>query len=88
MGDHLQMTEVSPLPARGDVLVDARDFGRELRVSWHHEAGIAVISIWRFGVCTATFQLPREDVPELVDVLVQGLLPRASRAQIDEAAAS
>ncbi len=68
---------MSPLPLLGDVLVDARDRGRELRVSWHYDLGIAVISLWRFGVCTGTFQLPREAVPALVDALVRGLLPDA-----------
>jgi hypothetical protein len=70
------MSEVSPLPSRGEVLVDARDDGRELRISCHDAADVVVLSLWRSGVCTATFRLPREQVPALVDALVQSLVPR------------
>ena len=32
---------------RGRVFLDARGGDRALRVSWHHEAGVVVLSLWR-----------------------------------------
>ena len=64
---------VVPLPARGDVFLDARGSDRGLRVSWHHDSGLVVVSLWRADTCVGTFQLPREEVPRLVAALVDGL---------------
>ena len=61
------------LPASGSVFLDERSPHRSLRVSWHPEAGLVVLSLWRGGVCTGTFRLPVEEVPDLVDVLRAGL---------------
>ena len=44
-----------------------------LRVSWHHEAGMVVLSLWREGSCSGTFRLPVAEVPALVEVLREGL---------------
>ncbi len=44
-----------------------------MRVSWHHEAGTVVISLWAGRRCRATFRMPREDVPGLVAALTDGL---------------
>jgi hypothetical protein len=65
--------ERAPRPGRSGVVADVRGEGRALRVTWHHEAGCAVLSVWRGNVCTATVRLDPEDVPALVDVLVGGL---------------
>jgi len=78
---HRNMNEVSPLPLRGDVLMDARDNGRELRVSWHDDADFVVLSLWRDGVCAATFRLAKDQVPALVNTLVVGLLPGRSQSR-------
>lgn len=67
------MSPVTPLPVAGEVLLDARGPGRALRVSWHDEAGVVVLSVWSGETCTATFRLPVEDVPQLVNVLCTGL---------------
>jgi hypothetical protein len=67
------MAEVSPLPIRGEVVVDARGGPRALRVSWHPEHGLVVLSIWRGDTCAATVQVDSAEVPHLVDVLVRGL---------------
>ncbi|MBU2695452.1 MULTISPECIES: hypothetical protein [Pimelobacter] len=63
---------MQPLPRAGDAYLDARGDGRALRVSWHTEAEVVVLSLWRDNVCTGTFQLAAEDVPGLLDVLSQG----------------
>ena len=67
------MAEVSPLPIRGEVVVDARGGERALRVSWHPEHGLVVLSIWRGNTCVGTVQVDSTEVPHLVDVLVRGL---------------
>ena len=71
------MTQVAPLPAAGEVFLDARGSGRALRVSWHRlgpgRGDLVVLSLWRGGTCTGTFRLPVEDVPDLVAALQEGL---------------
>jgi hypothetical protein len=66
---------VSPtwLPARGEIFGDDRGGHRTLRLSWHHDEGLVVLSLWRGGLCTGTFRLPVQDVPALIEVLRRGL---------------
>ena len=45
-----------------------------MRVSWHHEDEIVVLSLWHEGVCTGSFRLAKGDVPVLVDALIGGLV--------------
>jgi hypothetical protein len=68
------MTVVQAFPAHGDVFFDVRDDGRNLRVNWHHERDLVVLSTWRHGSCIATCQVERADVPKLVAQLVDGLV--------------
>ena len=44
-----------------------------MRVSWHHEAGLVVLSLWRDNVCAGSFRLAVDEVPELIDLLRTGL---------------
>jgi hypothetical protein len=67
------MWRPSPLPSAGEVFLDARGDGRGLRVSWHPDAEVVVLSLWRGGTCAGTFRLPIEEVPELVRVLRESL---------------
>jgi len=67
------MARVLPFPEVGDVLLDARGDDRSLRVSWHHDAGVVVLSLWRGGSCSGSFRLQVADVPDLIDALAQGL---------------
>lgn len=67
------MSAARPLPELGSIFLDARGSERALRVSWHSEADIVVLSLWRENVCTATFRLGIDEVPELVDLLRAGL---------------
>lgn len=64
--------QVRPLPRTGDAFLDARGDGRALRVSWHAEADVVVLSLWRDRVCTGTVQLDVTDVPALLEVLTGG----------------
>ncbi|WP_454083408.1 hypothetical protein [Georgenia sp. Marseille-Q6866] len=67
------MGRIVALPARGEVVADTRGGGRALRVSWHHDDGVAVLSLWHDHVCTGTVRVAAEDVPALVAALTEGL---------------
>ena len=69
------MGEVLPIPRLGGVLRDARGAGRALRVSWHAEDGIVVLSLWDGAHCTGTVRLSAQDVPALIEALQLGLEP-------------
>jgi hypothetical protein len=64
---------VTPLPSAGEAFLDPRGSGRALRVTWHGEADLVVLSLWHGGTCTGTFRLPVEEVPELIGVLRSAL---------------
>lgn len=68
-----RMQIATHLPAAGDVFLDARGGERALRVSWHTEAGLVVLSLWRDGVCAGTFRLSVAEVPDLIEILRAGL---------------
>jgi hypothetical protein len=65
---------VRPLPETGSIFLDARRGGRALRVSWHHESGLVVLSLWRDNLCAGSFRLAIEEVPALIDMLRAGLV--------------
>jgi hypothetical protein len=67
------MTSARPLPEKGSVFLDARGGDRALRVSWHHESGLVVLSLWRDNVCAGSFRLGVDEVPELIELLRGGL---------------
>ncbi len=67
------MLPATPLPRSGEIYLDARSPSRTLRVSWHEEAGLVVLSLWRANLCVGTFQLAVDEVPDLIDVLRAGL---------------
>ena len=60
---------VTPLPARGDIVVGRDVAGRVLRISGHPAAGRIVLSIWQQEHCLATFRLAPDDVPDLLRAL-------------------
>lgn len=67
------MATARPLPETGSIFVDARGAGRAMRVSWHHESGLVVLSLWRDNVCAGSFRLAVDEVPELIELLRAGL---------------
>ena len=67
------MTAVAPLPAEAEIFLDARGDARSLRVRWHHENGLVVLSLWRAGECTGSFRLQVDEVPLLIETLRAGL---------------
>lgn len=67
------MARIVALSVPGEVFLDARDEGRAMRLSWHHEDELVVFSLWRDHRCVASFRLVKDDVPPLIESLVQGL---------------
>jgi hypothetical protein len=67
------MTAVSPAPDGVEYFLDTRGDARALRVSWHHDAGVVVLSMWRGAECVASFRLGIDEVPELIRTLRDGL---------------
>lgn len=77
------MGEVRPLPSLGGVFFDAGRPARAMRVSWHTEDAIVVLSMWDGPRCTGTIRIPADEVPELVRSLTLGLLDRSRRTGSD-----
>ena len=65
----------SALPRTGAVFLDPRGEDRSLRVTWHQEAQLVVLSLWRDNVCAGTFRLSADEVPDLD----RAAAPRARR---------
>ncbi len=67
------MATARPLPEAGSIFLDARGGDRAMRVSWHQDSGLVVLSLWRENVCAGSFRLAVDEVPELIDLLRSGL---------------
>jgi hypothetical protein len=65
---------VRPYPEAGSIFLDARGGDRALRVSWHQESGLVVLSLWRDNVCAGSFRLGVDEVPALIELLRAGLV--------------
>lgn len=60
--------------------LDDRDPPRRLQVTHHPDSRVVVFSIWHEELCTATFRLPVEDGPAMIEILVAGLAQAAGDA--------
>ena len=65
--------EVVAFPSRGEVFIDQRGEGRAMRLAWHLDADVVVLSLWQQDHCTGSFRLPVHDVPRFVQAMVDGL---------------
>ena len=74
------MGTVLPL-SRRELFVDER--GSALRVSWHSEHGMAVLSIWHEDVCVGTARLSSTDATRLAQFLVGRLGAQAAGTSDD-----
>lgn len=70
------MGEVSEAPRRL-LLADARGAG--MRVSWHAEEDLVVLSLWREDRCVGTFRMPPGEAATLAAFIVEHLGERAGR---------
>jgi hypothetical protein len=59
------------LSTRRDVFLDERGAG--LRVTWHPERDLVVLSVWQDDSCVGTFRMPVRDVPRLSGLLAAAL---------------
>lgn len=64
---------VRTLPLVGGVYDDVRGDGHALRVTYHPDEDLCVISIWRSGNCAATFRVRRAELPDLISGLARCL---------------
>jgi hypothetical protein len=62
---------VRELPTRRDVFIDQRGAG--LRVTWHPERDMVVLSVWHEDRCAGTFRMPIQEVPRLSGLLAATL---------------
>ena len=69
------------LSTRRDVFLDERGAG--LRVTWHPERDLVVLSVWQDDSCVATFRMSVEDVPRLSGLLAAALDDRADHPGTD-----
>jgi hypothetical protein len=69
------MAAPRPLAPSGAIFLDDRGGGRALRVTWHSEADVVVLSLWRENVCAGSFRVQSADVPSLLAALAAGLAP-------------
>jgi len=67
------MAQVVAIDDGSEVFGDPRGEGRALRVNWHAEDGFVVLSVWRGDRCVATSRVYSQDVPALIQTLVDGL---------------
>jgi hypothetical protein len=59
------------LSARRDMFLDERGTG--LRVTWHPERDLVVLSVWQDDSCVGTFRMSVQDVPRLNGLLAAAL---------------
>jgi hypothetical protein len=71
---------VRGLPTRRDVFIDERGAG--LRVTWHPEQDVVVLSVWHEDRCAGTFRMPAQDVPRLSGLLVAALGDWVTQLQV------
>jgi hypothetical protein len=61
----------SALSGRRDVFLDERGTG--LRVTWHPERDLVVLSVWQGDSCVGTFRMSVQDIPRLSGLLAAAL---------------
>jgi hypothetical protein len=54
--------------------------GTALRVTWHPERDLVVLSVWQGDSCVGTFRMPVQDVPRLSGLLAAALGDRVDQA--------
>jgi hypothetical protein len=74
------MGEVLPIPSAGDVFADVRGEDRTMRVSYHHDRDVVVVSLWAGAQCRGSFRMAVQDVERLVAVLTGVEVPVAASA--------
>ena len=63
------------------IVEDGRRDGTFMRVTWHPESNVFVVSHWRRDVCVAATRIAPDAAPDLVNLLVKGLAESTSVSQ-------
>ena len=64
------------------VVEDVRRNDTYMRVTWHDDARVFVVSHWRGDVCVAATRIGADAAPDLVTLLVRGLAASATTAPV------
>jgi hypothetical protein len=80
------MGEVLPIPAVGDVFQDVRGDDRTMRVSYHQDRGVIVVSLWAGPVCRGSFRLAADDAGRLAAFLADVVPPAGAPEPQDDTA--
>jgi hypothetical protein len=80
-GDPRSVENARALPTRRDVFLDERGAG--LRVTWHPERDLVVLSVWQDDGCVGTFRMSVQDVPRLSGLLAAALDDRVDHPGTD-----
>jgi hypothetical protein len=67
------MGNVRPIPNPGDVFTDVRDDDRTMRVSYHADVGMVVVSLWAGRLCRASFRLAADEANRLIGALSEAV---------------
>jgi hypothetical protein len=73
---------VRALPTRREVFLDQRGTG--LRITWHPEQDLLVLSLWRDDRGVGTFRMPIQDLPRLSGLLTAALGDWVTEASIPQ----
>ena len=57
------------MPTVGDVFQDVRGDDRTMRVSYHQDRGVMVVSLWAGPVCRGSFRLAADEIGRLAALL-------------------
>ena len=68
------------------IVEDVRRDDTFMRVTWHAEDRLFVVSHWRGEVCVAATRVSVDAAPELVNLLVKGLAESATAAAVQRPA--
>ena len=71
------------MPTVGDVFLDVRGDDRTMRVSYHQDRGVVVVSLWAGAACRGSFRLAADDAGRLV-ALLSGIVSPAGTSDDTE----
>jgi hypothetical protein len=66
------------------VFTDVRDDDRTMRISYHADVGVVVVSLWAGRLCRASFRLAADEANRLIEALGAAV----ARADADSAGGS
>ncbi|MEU8610459.1 hypothetical protein AB0C29_20975 [Actinoplanes sp. NPDC048791] len=71
------------MPTVGDVFQDVRGDDRTMRVSYHQDRGVMVVSLWAGPVCRGSFRLAADEISRLA-MLLSDIVSQANPPETPE----